>query len=107
MKNLILLFLAIIVYSCSSGDDTPPSIIAPVVENNSEATSENTETAESADSETTVVKYTLTVTSDDGGSVSSKNINELKNIDLCDGFLIGGASLKHKNFIDIIKKYYN
>ena len=36
-----------------------------------------------------------------------KNINELKNIDLCDGFLIGGASLKHKNFIDIIKKYYN
>ncbi len=42
-----------------------------------------------------------------GGSVSSKNINELKNIDLCDGFLVGGASLKHKNFIDIIKKYYN
>ena len=42
-----------------------------------------------------------------GGSVSSKNINVLKNIDLCDGFLIGGASLKHKNFIDIIKKYYN
>ena len=40
-------------------------------------------------------------------SVSSKNINVLKNIDLCDGFLIGGASLKHKNFIDIIKKYYN
>ena len=71
MKNLIFLFLTIIVYSCSSGDDTPPSIIAPVVENNSETTSENTETAESADSETTVVKYTLTVTSDDGGSVSS------------------------------------
>ena len=42
-----------------------------------------------------------------GGSVSSKNINELKNISLCDGFLIGGASLKHKNFIDIIEKYYN
>ena len=42
-----------------------------------------------------------------GGSVSSKNINELKNINLCDGFLIGGASLKYKNFIDIIKKYYN
>ena len=42
-----------------------------------------------------------------GGSVSSKNINELKNIQLCDGFLIGGASLRHKNFIDIIKKYYN
>ena len=42
-----------------------------------------------------------------GGSVSAKNINELKNISLCDGFLIGGASLKAKNFIDIIKKYYN
>ena len=41
------------------------------MENVSEATSESTETAESADSETTVVKYTLTVTSDDGGSVSS------------------------------------
>ena len=37
----------------------------------------------------------------------SQNIKQLKNIDLCDGFLIGGASLKHKNFIDIIKKYYN
>ena len=71
MKNLIFLFLTIIVYSCSSGDDTPPAIIAPVVENVSEATSESTETAESADSETTVEKYTLTVTSDDGGSVSS------------------------------------
>tara|TARA_B100000963_G_scaffold225100_1_gene196280 strand:- start:531 stop:1028 length:498 start_codon:yes stop_codon:yes gene_type:complete len=42
-----------------------------------------------------------------GGSVSSKNINQLKNMNLCDGFLIGGASLKYKNFIDIIKKYYN
>ena len=42
-----------------------------------------------------------------GGSVSSKNISSLKNIDCCDGFLIGGASLKTQNFIDIIKKYYN
>ena len=41
-----------------------------------------------------------------GGSVSSKNISSLKNIDCCDGFLIGGASLKAQNFIDIIKKYY-
>jgi len=41
-----------------------------------------------------------------GGSVSSKNISSLKNIDCCDGFLIGGASLKTQNFIDIIKKYY-
>ena len=42
-----------------------------------------------------------------GGSVSSKNMHQLKNIHLCDGFLIGGASLKSKNFIDIIKKYYS
>jgi len=71
MKNIILLLLAILIYSCSSGDDTPPGIITTVLENISESTSENTETTESADSETTVVKYTLTVTSDDGGSVSS------------------------------------
>ena len=42
-----------------------------------------------------------------GGSVSSKNIKDLKKLNLCDGFLIGGASLKSKNFIDIIKNYYN
>ena len=42
-----------------------------------------------------------------GGSVSSNNIDQLKNINLCDGFLIGGASLKSKNFIDIMKKYYS
>ena len=52
-------------------------------------------------------KFKINATVIYGGSVSSKNINELKNIDLCDGFLIGGASLKHKNFIEIIKKYYN
>ncbi len=42
-----------------------------------------------------------------GGSVSQKNINHLKNLKLCDGFLVGGASLFSKNFIDIIGKYYN
>jgi triosephosphate isomerase len=42
-----------------------------------------------------------------GGSVSSKNIKEFKNIKKCNGFLIGGASLKSKNYIDIIKNYYN
>jgi len=42
-----------------------------------------------------------------GGSVSSKNIKQFVNINKCNGFLIGGASLKSKNFIDIIKKYYN
>jgi len=42
-----------------------------------------------------------------GGSVNSKNINELKSINNIDGFLIGGASLDSKKFIDIIKKTYN
>ena len=42
-----------------------------------------------------------------GGSVNSKNINNLKNINNIDGFLIGGASLVSNNFIDIIKKTYN
>ena len=42
-----------------------------------------------------------------GGSVSPKNINELKLIKNIDGFLIGGASQDPKKFIDIIKKTYN
>ena len=42
-----------------------------------------------------------------GGSVNPKNINELKNINNIDGFLIGGASQDPKKFIDIIKKTYN
>ena len=42
-----------------------------------------------------------------GGSVSSKNINNLKKINNLDGFLIGGASQVSNNFIDIIKKTYN
>ena len=42
-----------------------------------------------------------------GGSVNTKNINVLKRIDNVDGFLIGGASQKSKNFIDIIKKTFN
>jgi triosephosphate isomerase len=42
-----------------------------------------------------------------GGSVNAKNINELKNINNIDGFLIGGASQASNNFIDIIKKTYN
>ena len=41
-----------------------------------------------------------------GGSVNSKNISQLKIIDNIDGFLIGGASLNEKNFIDIIKKTF-
>ena len=41
-----------------------------------------------------------------GGSVSPKNIDELKLIKNIDGFLIGGASKDPKKFIDIIKKTY-
>jgi triosephosphate isomerase (TIM) len=42
-----------------------------------------------------------------GGSVNNKNIAELKDINVIDGFLIGGASQSPKKFIDIIKKTYN
>jgi triosephosphate isomerase (TIM) len=42
-----------------------------------------------------------------GGSVSPNNINDLKDIDNIDGFLIGGASQISNKFIDIIKKTFN
>ena len=42
-----------------------------------------------------------------GGSVNSKNINDLKKIKNVDGVLVGGASKDPKNFIDIIKKIFN
>ena len=42
-----------------------------------------------------------------GGSVNGKNINDLKKINLIDGFLIGGESRDPNKFIDIIKKTYN
>ena len=42
-----------------------------------------------------------------GGSVNSKNINEIKSISNIDGYLIGGASQDPKKFIDIIKKTYS
>ena len=42
-----------------------------------------------------------------GGSVNSQNIVTLKKISSINGFLIGGASLNSKNFIDIIKKTIN
>ena len=42
-----------------------------------------------------------------GGSVNSKNIDQLKIITDIDGFLIGGASQNPKKFIDIIKKTIN
>ncbi len=42
-----------------------------------------------------------------GGSVNSKNIDQLKLVKNIDGYLIGGASQDTKKFIDIIKKTYN
>ena len=39
-----------------------------------------------------------------GGSVNPKNIKELNKIRSINGYLVGGASQKSKNFIDIIKK---
>jgi len=42
-----------------------------------------------------------------GGSVKPNNVRDLKKISSINGFLIGGASQKSKNFIDIIKKSIN
>ena len=42
-----------------------------------------------------------------GGSVNPQNINNLKEINNIDGFLVGGASQNAKKFIDIVKKTYN
>ena len=42
-----------------------------------------------------------------GGSVNPKNAKELAQIKELKGFLIGGASLSAKKFIDIIKKSIN
>ena len=39
-----------------------------------------------------------------GGSVNPKNVKNLASIKSIDGFLVGGASQKAKNFIDIVKK---
>ena len=41
-----------------------------------------------------------------GGSVNSKNIKELREIKVIDGFLIGGSSQNSNKFIDIIKKTF-
>jgi len=41
-----------------------------------------------------------------GGSVDGVNIQQFKNLNEIDGFLIGGASKSDKKFIDIIKNYY-
>lgn len=39
-----------------------------------------------------------------GGSVNQKNIDELNKIDIVDGYLIGGASTKIQEFLNIIEK---
>jgi triosephosphate isomerase len=39
--------------------------------------------------------------------VNPANIKGLRSIKACSGYLVGGASLKAKNFIEIIKNYYN
>ena len=42
-----------------------------------------------------------------GGSVNPNNINNLKEVNNIDGFLIGGASQNANKFIDIVKKTYS
>ncbi len=42
-----------------------------------------------------------------GGSVNPKNVRNFKEINIIDGFLIGGASQNPKKFIDIVKKTFN
>tara|TARA_B100000427_G_C15455544_1_gene571630 strand:+ start:50 stop:802 length:753 start_codon:yes stop_codon:yes gene_type:complete len=42
-----------------------------------------------------------------GGSVNSQNIKELAKISEINGFIVGGASINTKKFIDIIKKSIN
>ena len=42
-----------------------------------------------------------------GGSVNPENAKQLSQIEEINGFLIGGASLSAKKFIDIIKKSTN
>ena len=42
-----------------------------------------------------------------GGSVNPKNAKNLKETNVIDGFLVGGASQDSKKFIDIVKKTFN
>ena len=42
-----------------------------------------------------------------GGSVNPKNIKRFKEINIIDGFLVGGASQDPKKFVDIVKKTFN
>lgn len=49
-------------------------------------------------------KYNKSVKVLYGGSVNSKNIDELNEITVVDGYLIGGASCKKEEFLEIINK---
>lgn len=49
-------------------------------------------------------KYNKSITVLYGGSVSSKNVDELNNVSIVDGYLIGGASTKSTEFNFIIEK---
>ena len=60
-----------------------------------------------------IIKYIKTILKDNynssntvlyGGSVNSKNIDELNKIDVVDGYLVGGASAKIDEFLEIINK---
>ena len=42
-----------------------------------------------------------------GGSVNQKNVKQIVKIKEINGFLVGGASLSAKKFVDIIKKSIN
>ena len=42
-----------------------------------------------------------------GGSVNPVNVKNLKEINIIDGFLVGGASQNPNKFIDIVKKTFN
>ena len=42
-----------------------------------------------------------------GGSVNPKNVRNFKEINIIDGFLVGGASQDSKKFIDIVKKTFD
>lgn len=49
-------------------------------------------------------KYDATVKVLYGGSVNKKNVDELNTIEVCDGYLIGGASVKPEEFNYIMER---
>ena len=49
-------------------------------------------------------KYGVSIKVLYGGSVNSKNVDELNKIEVCDGYLIGGASVKAEEFNYIMER---